>query len=177
MSASCVQHPEVDAVVTCERCGAFMCETCTRYGTETRCKACRPRRTKTELKERRANAVKRAPRVRCLKCGAEGVRHDEIQPFRLRELLNVPVAAMLCGLPLLFSLLNINQGQPRCVACGTEEDLVPGREGVESEGYEHHLAMALERSAHQLKLNKRWMWVAFGVLVPTGLLLWLGSRR
>ncbi|MCP3136561.1 B-box zinc finger protein [Pyxidicoccus xibeiensis] len=41
--ASCPRHQGLAAVATCERCGNFMCRTCSRGGSEATCPSCRER--------------------------------------------------------------------------------------------------------------------------------------
>ncbi|MBN9681876.1 MULTISPECIES: hypothetical protein [unclassified Corallococcus] len=43
MGASCALHPGREATGTCERCGNFMCDTCSQDGASPRCPTCRER--------------------------------------------------------------------------------------------------------------------------------------
>ncbi|MDP1920289.1 MAG: hypothetical protein Q8L14_28855 [Myxococcales bacterium] len=138
MTAACATHEGADAVITCKRCGGFMCEACTLHRTEDRCITCRPRRTREERDERRRNAVKRSAWMECEACGYLGPRFERAALPSLGEL--VILAAMLVtvgfasvavgtGLAVVFALVAFRSSRHlSCPRCGTTDALWPATE-------------------------------------------------
>jgi hypothetical protein len=127
----CATHQAVEAVTTCKRCGGFMCEPCTLHGTEDRCSTCRPRRTREEREERRLNAVRRSPWVRCEACGYLGPRFDKAGPPEGAEWFTVILAPVfLCVIGFAIALQQALAGFPktRCPACDGSAELWPAPE-------------------------------------------------
>jgi hypothetical protein len=132
MDARCASHVEHEAVTTCRRCGVFMCAPCTVHGTEDRCLACRPRRTRQEREERRLNAVRRSPWMRCEACGYLGPRFDQAGAPERAEWLTLLLAPLfLCIIGYAIALQQAWAGFPKtsCPACDGADALWPAPEG------------------------------------------------
>lgn len=133
-SAQCAAHPDLAATTTCKRCGTFLCEACCEHGLEDRCRACRPKRTAQERRERRANAVKRAEWNTCQRCGYLGPRFDRLEPFSVSDLVVLVLLPLVCNvLGLLLGLLSVLRGttKPACPSCGETDQLLPAPVGTE----------------------------------------------
>lgn len=116
------------AVTTCKRCGGFMCAGCTLHGTEDRCLTCRPKRTREEKDERRANALRRSQWMRCEACGYEGPRFDKVGPPEAGDLLPLVVLPlMFCVVGLVLSVVSAVRGFSKitCPQCDTRHALWP----------------------------------------------------
>lgn len=96
-----------------------MCEACTEHGLEQRCVRCRPRRTAEERRERRANAARRSPQVRCDGCGYQGPRFDLLVPMTWREGVLIGLSPLMMGVGALFGLAMALSPttEARCPAC------------------------------------------------------------
>lgn len=128
VTATCAKHDGVEAVTTCKRCGGFMCEGCTLHGTEDRCLTCRPKRTREEKDERRANALRRSEWMRCEACGYLGPRFDKIGPPEAGDLLPLVVLPlMFCVVGLVVSVVSAVRGFSKitCPQCDTRQALWP----------------------------------------------------
>lgn len=120
----CAPHQEL-ALTTCDRCGSFMCERCARYGTETRCQSCRPKRKAPEIAERRQNAVRRATWVRCLGCEYRGPRLERFQRLPLLTAALAPLALLFGIWPGIVLMSRASDSDFPCPSCGGLDQLYP----------------------------------------------------
>jgi hypothetical protein len=128
VTATCARHEGVEAVVTCKRCGGFMCEGCTIHGTEDRCLPCRPKRTREEKDERRANALRRSEWMHCEACGYRGPRFEKVGPPEAGDVLPLVVLPlMFCVLGLIIGVVTAFRGFSKitCPQCDTRHALWP----------------------------------------------------
>lgn len=131
MTAVCATHEGIAAVITCKRCGGFMCEACTEHRTEDRCVTCRPRRTVEERIERRRNATRRSPWMHCEACGYVGPRFERLGPLTSSDVVTVVallVFVCVIGLALALQLLLKGTRRLSCPRCGAEDALWPATE-------------------------------------------------
>lgn len=105
-----------------------MCEGCTLHGTEDRCLGCRPKRTREEKDERRANALRRSEWMHCEACGYQGPRFEKVGPPEAGDLLPLVVLPlMFCVVGLVIGVVSAVRGFAKitCPQCDTRHALWP----------------------------------------------------
>lgn len=105
-----------------------MCEGCTIHGTEDRCLPCRPKRTREEKDERRANALRRSEWMHCEACGYRGPRFEKVGPPEAGDVLPLVVLPlMFCVLGLIIGVVTAFRGFSKitCPQCDSRHALWP----------------------------------------------------
>lgn len=153
-----------------------MCEPCTLHGTEDRCLTCRPRRTREEKDERRANALRRSEWMHCEACGYRGPRFEKVGSPEKGDLLPLflaPLFLNVVGLIVAVVLAVRGFTTITCPRCETRDSLWPAQKTGDAPPEAWVQAERLQRSEW---FARRRAGVVLAVLVGT-LLTALGVVR